>query len=177
MKRLFFAFFLLILVGAGCTQAPASVQEERSAGDIGWWLSFDLPEDWVAVAHYSGGTQTVPTAEGVVARTTDIVLQNTELPILLEGDVASEEWEQYVEQDYSYVRVLRYSVLRPVPDGAVDLGNGFFSADWQGDMAYWYPKEFGNYLFTVVTNGEGQDLQTVEEIIFSAEEHDLSDQL
>jgi len=173
MKRFFIAFFALALIGAGC--AAGEVSQERT--DVNWWLSFDLPEDWVMVAHYGGGALERPSAEGIAVRSTDIVLQTTDLPILLEGDEPSENWTEYVQEDYTYIRVFRYSSARPLPDDAQDLGNGYYSADWYGQTAYWHPAEFGNYLFTVELNGESQTIEAAETIIFGAQENDLTDQL
>jgi len=175
MKRIILGFFALVLVGAGCASGGVTTQTPT---DVNWWLSFELPEGWVAVDHYGGGALERPSADGIGARTTDIVVQSTELPILLEGDgEPSGNWTEYIEQDYTYIRAFRYSSMRPLPDDAQDLGNGFYSAEWYGQTAYWYPAEFGNYLFTVELNGEGQTVERAEEVIFSVQENDLSDQL
>lgn len=178
MKRFFFGVLALILLGAGCVGSGSLGTEEsyNADNDPAWWLSFDLPEGWVRVAHYDGGTKTMPTDETINVRLTDIVLQNTDLPILFDGDEPSESWESYIESDYAYVRVFRYTSMRPVPDTATDLGNGFYQDEWYGLNAYWYPAEFGNYLFTIETDGE-QDMDLIQSIIFSAQENDLSDEL
>jgi len=137
-------------------------------------LSFDLPEDWVVVSHYGGGSGELPTADLIEARTTDVVIQSTSLPISVDGGVG-EGWEEYVDSDYTYVRAFRYSKLRPLSDDAIDLGNGFYEADWLGETAYWWPQEFGNYLFLI--DVDGQEREAAKEVIFTAQEHDLSDQL
>lgn len=165
-------------MGAGCSAATtddATTDVSNADNDPQWWLSFDLPEGWVRVAHYGSGKVEMPSDEAITATSTDIVLQSASEPISIDGQV-SENWTVYVESDYAYIRVFRYTALRPVPDDATDLGNGFYETTFYDDLAYWFPQEFGNYLFTVKTDGE-QDMSVIEDIIFSAQEHDLSDQL
>ena len=173
MKRLLFAAFALILVGAGCSGGGSGTTQTQAD----WWLSFDLPDGWVMVDHYGGGEESMPTADTIAARSTDVVIQSTDVPISVDGEVA-DSWETYVDSDYAYIRAFRYTTLRPVPDDAVDLGNGFYRDDnWTNGTGYWFPQEFGNYLFTIELDGEDYSEEQALEVIFTAQEHDLSDQL
>lgn len=165
-KKILVTSLSLLLLGAGCLGSTGD-QAEQVSGD--WWVAFDLPAEWVMYAHYPE-TDPSPELTEIDRELTDVVLQNTTLPIVFEGQEPNENVPEYTDQDYTYIRVLRYDVgLTRIPDEAVELENGFLKRErTDKPVEYWLPGEYGNYRFMVTQ--DGQDLSAAEEVIFTAEE-------
>jgi len=163
MKKIFATLFLVLLVGAGCTGAT-STQEDLSP----WWLTFDLPDDWGMFTYYKAAKES-PNAAGISRELNDVVIQSSTLPIFLDGAEVPEDVTEFVDEDYSFVRVFRYDSRTSVPDEAEDLGNGFFKeVEEDGDVVYYLRGVHGKY--KMILEQEGQEVEDVERIILSAQE-------
>lgn len=133
-----------------------------------WWLTFDLPEEWVVYAPYDED-QGVPQDVEVTRELNDVILQSTSLPVILDGDEPGELVTAYEDESYLYAHVYRYDPRTSVPDDAEDLGNGFYKqVKDNGDIVYYFVGENGKYRFLV--EQEGQDLSELESVILTAKE-------
>lgn len=171
MKKLFTIFGVFLLVGGGCLgmgeQVDQPDENDGQAAD-GWWLAFDLPEGWVTYADYQGQDDS-PQDIAITRELNDIIVQSTELPIVLEGDdLPEEEGAQYADDDYTYIRVFRFDPRTSVPDDSEDIGDGFFKRTVGDEVIYYYAGEQGKYKFTI--EQESQDISAAEEVILTAQE-------
>lgn len=166
MKRIFIIAFALLLIGIGCSNVEQVEEEPSVEGD--WWLVFDLPEGWVQLPDY---TLDFPEKRLLpIDRTmTDIILQSTDLPIALEGEEPTDELENYVDDDYTFMRIYRYDPRTSIPEDAEDLGNDFYKhVRDDGVIRYYFIGEHGKYRF--YPEQEGHTLDQAEAVILSAVE-------
>ena len=171
MKRIFLGALTLLLIGAGCF--AGEVPEEPGV-QSDWWLAFDLPEGWAELPDYSLNfpeQRLLPIDRDM----TDIILQSTNLPIVLEDDEPTDALEEYVDTDYTFMRIYRYDPRNSIPDDAEDLGNGFFKhVRDDGVIRYYLVGEHGKYRFYPEQNGHS--LEQAEEVILSAVEITLEEE-
>ena len=165
-KKILIATFGLLLIGAGCLGSQDN-KAEVVEGD--WWVTFELPTDWVVYAHYVEN-DSAPQLASIDRELTDIVVQSTDLPVVLNGQEAHEDLSEFVDSNYTYIRALRYDVgLTRIPDDAVELENGFYKREREDKpVEYWMAGEYGNYRFMITQ--EDQDLSVAEDVIFTAQE-------
>lgn len=180
MKRIFLAFGLVALIGAGClskSQEPVEV-----VGD--WHLVFDLPSGWVAAAPYDAPEDTIVTLQrDLSSDMNEVIVQSVDRPIVLSGDVSDVEdsvpADTYVTSDYIKISVLQLDARRKIPSEAEDLGSGLFrvklcedggGCTTGGKWNYeWYVKTAtASYRFTATSDGD--DFSTVEQIIRGVQE-------
>lgn len=178
MKKMILGLCALVLLGGGCATTPSVVEGN-------WYLAFDMPNEWVMVPDYTAGNVAFPSQEDVDREMSDVVLQSVGKTIWTNsGRVPSEEeiaiMGEYVTEDYSIIRVLRLDTRRVVPSESEDLGNGFFKlklcedgedcqAGGRYNYDYYLVTEAGNKYQFMIT-AYGQDVDTAEEIILSAQE-------
>lgn len=153
----------LVSIGAGCLGGGAS---EEATGP--WWVSVDLPEGWAMYANYSKNTAD-PSGLTIDRAVTDVIVQSTTLPVVLPGKSAGSEVTNFVDKDFTYIRIFRYDVdLTKVPDDATDLGNGFYSTEGDKGTTYYLKGQYGIYRF--VTTQDGQDSSVARDVIMTAKE-------
>ena len=120
---------------------------------------------------YSGYSKNVvdPSTLSIDRKMTDVVIQSTNLPIVLPGKTAGKDVTSFVDKDYSYIRIYRYDVnLTKMPSDATDLGNGFSKVEKDGKTTYYFKGQYGNYKFVVVQ--DGQEISVAEKVILTAHE-------
>ena len=166
MKKRFLRFltgtFLFVLMGFGC--GGGSSPSEGGP----WWLSFDLPSGWGMYANYSKNIAD-PSTLTIDRKMTDVVIQSTTKPIVLPGKSAGKEVTDFVEKDFTHIRIYRYDVnLTKIPEDAEDIGNGFYKLSKDDKTTYYLKGTYGNYKFVVTQ--EGQDMAKAEEVILTAKE-------
>lgn len=174
MKRIFVLLFGLLLIGAGC-----------SAGDIegDWYLSFDLPDEWVMIQAY----READSPEGtIVSRDlTEVFLQSEDTHMIFGGAVPEADaiaGKSVQTEDMTRVSVLRLDERRLIPSEADDLGDGWYQLApcigiGEGDlceddgesMTYYFESDAGNKYMLRVSSRD-QDLAEAEEVIFTAQE-------
>lgn len=163
LSKLFVAALVLVAVGAGCFGGGAS---EEVTGP--WWVSVDLPEGWAMYANYSKNAPD-PSTLTIDRTVTDVVVQSTTLPVVLPGKSAGSEVTNFVDKDFTYIRIFRYDVdLTKVPDDATDLGNGFYSTESDKGTTYYLKGQYGIYRFVVTQ--DGQDPSVAKDVIMTAKE-------
>ncbi len=164
MKKILLLLGVLALTGAGCLN--------QVKGD--WYLAFDLPDEWVMVPAYSEGTMKVD-LDGVNLDDDEVYLQSSSLHMIYDDSEVPEEFVEEVgevqREDMTRISVLRLSSRRHLPDGAEDLGRGFYKS---GDSYYFEAESGDKYLFTV--EQIGQDISVAEDVIFSAEEVTINEE-
>lgn len=165
ISKLLISAFAVIALGAGCL----GFGEKSNVVATGpWWLSFDMPSDWEMYTSYSKNIAD-PATEKIDRKATDVVLQSTNKPIVLPGKTAGTDVTDFVDKDFTYIRVFRYDVnLTKVPDDAEDLGNGFFKVVKDTSITYYLKGQYGIYKF--VTTQVGQDFSVAEKVIMTAVE-------
>lgn len=165
LSKLLIAAFAVMAVGAGCLGFGGK-SDVSAVGP--WWLSFDLPSDWEMYTSYSKNIPD-PSTEKIDRKATDIVLQSTKSPIVLPGKSAGADVTNFVDKDFTYIRVFRYDVnLTKVPDAAEDLGDGFFKVVNDKGTTYYLKGQYGIYKF--VTTQVDQDFSVAEKVIMTAVE-------
>lgn len=165
LSKLFISAFAVIVLGAGCFGFGGQSGVTTTGP---WWLSFDLPSDWSMYTSYSKNVVD-PSTEKIDRKSTDVVLQSTKLPIVLPGKAAGTDVTNFVDKDFTYIRVFRYDVnLTKVPDAAEDLGNGFFKVVNDKGTTYYLKGQYGIYKFVITQ--VGQDIGTAEKVIMTAVE-------
>jgi hypothetical protein len=169
----------LLMLGIGCRPISqvATIEDVPNSGDSvnkpaevvtgSWYLTFNLPKDWVMVPQYDDGVQKDVTSVPVTSDMTDVIVQSTNKIIALTGESALEK-ETFVTDDYTYIRAFRLDKHTVVPAEAVAIGNEFYKFE-QGVNATYYLKGKGsNYKFVVYRDNE--DLSVAEKVITSAKE-------
>ncbi len=152
--------------------------EKIVTGD--WYLTFDLPTDWVTLAPYQRpNTEATVTSAEISLALNEVYLQTTDKAIVIGGIVpeAAVSIDSYVllMPDHSQIRVSRLDPSRIIPGEAEDLGNGFFKVKLCEDNAdcqiygrhnydYYLETDEAKYLFVSF----GQDTDEMEDIILSA---------
>lgn len=164
----------LVVGGAGCREDAATETGTASDGTAlrptetvegVWFLSFDLPKGWVMVPHYAENTEVPPTDREVTNQMSDVVLQNTEGVIDLDGNNVQ---EGAVTENYAYMRVFRMDRRTGVPDEATDIGEGFYKLEKELTLTYYYKGAAATYKFVVYWNNVEQS--TIEAAVTSAKE-------
>ncbi len=149
-----------------------------------WHLVFDLPSGWVAAAPYDAPEDKIVTLQrDLSADMNEVVVQNTDRPVVLASDVDDVEEsvpvDSYTSSNYVKVSVLQLDARRKIPSEAEDLGNGYFrvklcedggGCTTGGKWNYeWYLKTAtASYRFTAVS--DGTDFSAVEGIVRGATE-------
>lgn len=168
-----------LILGGGCkpisqvatiddvANSDVSVDKPTEVVAGSWYLSFDLPKDWVMVAPYNEAVQNDITRAPVTSDMTDVVLQSTSKIVALTGssDLAK---ETFVTDDYSYIRAFRLDKHAVIPAEAMDLSNGFFKLEKGVNVTYYLKGKGSNYKFVVYW--DNIDLALVEKVILSAKE-------
>ncbi|MBU1126145.1 MAG: hypothetical protein ABH826_02470 [Patescibacteria group bacterium] len=179
MKKILLFAVSLALVGAGCLGGGNKTVE----GD--WVLAFDLPKEWVMVAPYS--LDSPIDLEKQIERTdSEVWLQSTPKLIYQSSGFkpndetiaeAGLDWdEDVVTQEYSQIVVTYLDSRRLIPEGAEDLGNGFYKFKLCEDDEDCRIGGAYNYEYYLVTQDAkfkfqvSGEVNKVEDIIFSAEE-------
>lgn len=167
MKKLLFAFALLLSIGAGCLP----VANKPVEGD--WYLAFNLPEGWIMVEPYHIGDDT--SLETDISReNSELVLQNSDKPLCQTSGAPCPEGSIPLEGDLMRVRVMKLDSRRVLPENLEDLGKGFYrlklcedNEDCRiagaGNYEYYLKADDANYKFMYAG-----DTKTAEKVIKSA---------
>lgn len=170
MKKLFLAFAVLLVAGAGCMNRDFTHQEVSGA----WALAFDLGEGWVMVAPYDEDSR-LPMNAAITHTDSSVVLQSQNVKLCYAVDGVCDDATAVapgIRDARVYVTML--DPHRKVPSEAEDLGNGFSRvelcedngacrAGGKGNYTYYYADEAGNYAFDYYGNTE-----EAEHVILSA---------
>jgi hypothetical protein len=161
--KLLVCAFAVMAIGAGCLGIGG---QSEATGP--WWLAFDLPAGWGMYANYSKNV-TDPGAATIDRKLTDVILQSTSKPVVLPGKTAGKDVSDFVDKDFTYIRVFRYDVnLTKIPSDAEDLGNGFYKLVNEKGTTYYLKGQYGIYKFS--TTQVGQELSVAEAVIMTAKE-------
>ena len=173
MKRIFALLFGLLLIGAGCSTGAVE-------GD--WYLTFDLPDEWVMVQAYKEGNS--PEGVKVTDDQVEIFLQSADTHMIFGGRAPEPEEVALISKEVQSDDMIKISVTRLdshrlVPSEAEDLGDGWYSIEpcggeecdgaGQNYMTHYLETEEGDkYLFRPYVSG--REFAEAEEVIFTAEE-------
>ncbi|MDP2631240.1 MAG: hypothetical protein Q8P30_00550 [Candidatus Uhrbacteria bacterium] len=184
MKKLLFGVSALVLAGVGCLGLGSDTSEEVKGG---WLLSFDLPDGWVMVAPYSldqpidFGTDITPLDSEVYIQSTggQIYPSSGAIPNQEDLDGTGLIVDDLILDDYIRISVSHLDPRRLIPEGAEDLGDGFYKEKICEDNEdcriggalnynYYLETEDGKYKFVTVMID--RTIEEVEGVIFSARE-------
>ncbi len=170
MKKIFLTLLAFVIVGAGCI-GGGILSNKHISGD--WVLTFDLPDGWVMTHDYDSGSATASLRTEIEPGFSDVVIQSTDKLILLNGkepDLSKGLTDDdFISENYIYIRVLRLDERRVIPSEAKDLGNGFSFVELEaGEGVYYLQVGANKYQFIVEYNG--QLIEDAEQVIFSAQE-------
>lgn len=173
-KAVLVAVVGLILAGFGCQTKPEGPIQTAPDGTMlkptetvegVWFLNFDLPTGWAMVPEYDEADTAAPTEAAVTNQMTDVVLQSTESTIDLDGENVK---EGAVTEGFLYARVYRMDKRTGIPEGAEDMGNGFYRVNKGVTVTYYFQGNLATYKFVVYWNN--RELSEFEEVIMTAQE-------
>ncbi|HCC83460.1 TPA: hypothetical protein DEP96_01270 [Candidatus Uhrbacteria bacterium] len=169
----------LVMLGFGCApisqvatiddvaNSDESVNKPAEVVTGSWYLTFNLPKDWVMVPQYDEGVQKDVTSVPVTSDMSDVVVQSTNKIVALTG-ASTLEKDTFVTDDYSYIRVFRLDKHAVIPAEATDVGNNFFKLEKGVNLTYYLKGKGSNYKFVVYW--DEADLKEVEKVVVSAKE-------
>lgn len=168
-----------LMLGVGCKpisqvatiddvpNSGVSVDKPAEVVSGSWYLTFNLPKDWVMVPQYDEGVQKDVTSVPVTSDMSDVIVQSTNKIIALTGSSELEK-DSFVTDDYSYIRAFRLDKHSVIPAEATDLGNNFFKLEKGVNATYYLKGKGSNYKFVVYY--DGVNLSEAEKVIVSAKE-------
>ncbi|MFA6130803.1 MAG: hypothetical protein WC730_00875 [Patescibacteria group bacterium] len=169
MKKLLIPLVGLLFLGAGCLGFGSGGQ--AIVGD--WWLNFSLPQGWVVTRDYRASDATAKLNTEIDSSLSDLVIQSTDKLILTSGQAADlsggNTADQYINENYTAIRVFHLDARSIVPSEAEDIGDGFKKLDlcatsetctYDGSSRYVYYFETGveKFKFTILQNGQTIDV-------------------